>query len=55
MQDTRQATVTRAESANGVQGVGGTSGKIKSLQDYDSYPKQFVVRRLIVFVGIVIG
>lgn len=36
-----------------VQGV--TSGKVKSLQDYDSYPKQFVVRRLVVFVGIVIG
>ena len=32
-----------------------TSGKPKSLQDYESYPREFVVRRLIVFVGIVVG
>ena len=47
--------MTKAHSACGVQGAAGTSSKPKSLQDYESYPKQFVVRRLIVFVGIVIG
>ncbi|CAK0755091.1 hypothetical protein CVIRNUC_002347 [Coccomyxa viridis] len=43
-----------AQSAS-YSGAAGTSGKPKSLQDYESYPKQFVVRRLVVFVGIVIG
>lgn len=28
---------------------------VKSLSDLGSYPKQFVVRRLIVFVSIVVG
>lgn len=31
------------------------SGEKKSMQDYESYPKDFVRRRLVVFVGIVIG
>lgn len=34
---------------------GAAPGKVKSLQDYESYPRQFVIRRLIVFVGIVVG
>lgn len=44
-----------AASSDLVPVQGATSGKVKSLQDYDSYPRQFVVRRLVVFVGIVIG
>ena len=31
------------------------SGEKKSMQDYESYPQDFVRRRLVVFVGIVIG
>ena len=31
------------------------TGEKKSMQDYEAYPKDFVRRRLIVFVGIVIG
>lgn len=40
-----------------VQGAGDAGGEVKiaSLQDYESYPRAFVVRRLVVFVGIVIG
>ena len=39
------------ESAPAVSG----SGQKQSLQDYESYPKDFVRRRLVVFIGIVIG
>ena len=40
-----------AEGQNG----GQPGGEIKSLQDLPAYPREFVVRRLVVFVGIVIG
>ena len=30
-------------------------GRVTSLQDYESYPKDFVRRRLVVFVAIVVG
>eukprot|EP00884_Botryococcus_braunii_P006797 jgi/Botrbrau1/16118/Bobra.7_2s0080.2 len=42
----------------GAEGNGAAPGgevKILSLQDYESYPNEFVVRRIVVFVGIVIG
>ena len=35
--------------------VSDNGGEIKSLQDLPAYPREFVVRRLVVFVGIVIG
>ena len=35
--------------------VSQNGGEIKSLQDLPEYPREFVVRRLVVFVGIVIG
>ena len=38
------------------EGKGGESGgQVKSLQDLPAYPREFVARRLVVFVGIVIG
>ena len=37
------------------QNGGQPSGEVKSLQDLPAYPREFVVRRLVVFVGIVIG
>ncbi len=39
----------------GFAGVQASDEKVKSLQDLPAYPRAFVVRRLIVFVGIVIG
>jgi hypothetical protein len=41
-------------SADGAQGSSG-GGEIRSLQDLPEYPRAFVVRRMFVFVGIVIG
>ena len=35
--------------------AGTDPSKFTSMQDYGSYPKAFVTRRLVTFVGIVIG
>ena len=46
-----QETCSRTLSWNMLQG----DEPVKSLQDLPAYPRAFVVRRLLVFVGIVIG
>ncbi len=41
-----------------LQGAGSSSAggaQVSSMQDYGTYPKEFTARRLVVFVGIVIG
>lgn len=44
------------QASNSSPGASGASGgEIASMQDYEQYPRAFVVRRLFVFVGIVIG
>ena len=48
-------TLPRMQTSNSSPGSSGASGEITSMQDYEQYPRAFVVRRLFVFVGIVIG
>ena len=37
------------------QGSDGSSSGVASLQDLPEYPRAFVIRRLFVFLGIVVG
>ena len=46
-------TETHAQQAGGAAAAAGS--KPASLQDYESYPKDFVRRRLVVFIAIVVG
>ncbi len=48
-------TLPGMQASNSSPGSSGASGEITSMQDYEQYPRAFVVRRLFVFVGIVIG